>query len=111
LPSRDFSHRWIAEEGGEYTVKGLRGKVPLLPGRRRGNIGGSTVLRLAEEGMSVVVADLNSAAAEAVAEEIKSAGGSAAPHRLHTTVEQSYAELIAFTTNLFSGRSSCSNAR
>jgi NAD(P)-dependent dehydrogenase (short-subunit alcohol dehydrogenase family) len=53
--------------------------------------------------MNVVVADLNSAAAKAVAEEIKSAGGSAAPHSLDITDEQLYAELIAFTTNQFGG--------
>jgi hypothetical protein len=56
-------------------MRGLKGKTAIVAGAAPGNIGGATALRLAQEGMKVVAADLNEAAAQAVVDEIKSARG------------------------------------
>lgn len=55
---------------------GLSGKVAIISGAGRG-IGRATALRLASEGASVVVNDLDPAPAEEVVAAIQSAGGSA----------------------------------
>ena len=44
-------------------MRGLKGKVAIVAGAAPGNIGAATAVRLAEEGMAVVAADLNEAAA------------------------------------------------
>jgi acetoin reductase-like protein len=54
----------------------LRGKVAIVTGGAQG-IGRACALRFAAEGASVVVADLNLAGAEEVAQEIEAAGGAA----------------------------------
>ena len=56
-------------------MRGLRDKVGIVAGAAPGNIGGATAIRLAQEGMKVIAADLNTAAAQAVVDEIKSTGG------------------------------------
>ena len=57
-------------------VRGLEGKVAVVAGGA-GSIGTASSVRLAEEGVSVVVGDLDGDAATAVAEQITSAGGRA----------------------------------
>jgi NAD(P)-dependent dehydrogenase (short-subunit alcohol dehydrogenase family) len=44
-------------------MRGLRDKVAIVAGAAPGNIGGATAIRLAQEGMKVIAADLNTAAA------------------------------------------------
>ena len=44
-------------------MRGLKGKVAIVAGAAPGNIGAATAVRLAEEGMAVVAADLNEAGA------------------------------------------------
>lgn len=56
-------------------MRGLKGKVAIVAGAAPGNIGAATAVRLAEEGTAVVTADLNEAAARAVADEIQASGG------------------------------------
>jgi NAD(P)-dependent dehydrogenase (short-subunit alcohol dehydrogenase family) len=51
----------------ENTMRGLRDKVAIVAGAAPGNIGGATAIRLAQEGMNVIVADLHAAAAQVVA--------------------------------------------
>ena len=46
-------------------MRGLRDKVAIVAGAAPGNIGGATAIRLAQEGMKVIAADLNTAAAQA----------------------------------------------
>jgi len=84
-------------------MRGLKGKIAIVAGAAPGNIGGATALRLAEEGMKVVAADLNEAAAQTVVDEIKSAGGYAVANGFDITDEASYKELIDFTAKEFGG--------
>jgi 2-hydroxycyclohexanecarboxyl-CoA dehydrogenase len=57
-------------------VRGLKDKVAIVTGGGSG-IGRAIALRLAEEGMSVAILDLNANSAAATAESIRSAGGRA----------------------------------
>ena len=57
-------------------MSGLAGQVAIITGGALG-IGGATARRLAEEGASVLIADINPEAAEANAERIRRAGGTA----------------------------------
>ena len=57
-------------------MRGLNGKVVVITGGG-GGIGSATCRRFAEEGARVVVADISGEAAERVAGDIRSAGGSA----------------------------------
>src|SRR5580765_8426166 len=84
-------------------MRGLRNKVAIVAGGARGNIGGATAIRLAQEGMKVVVADLNAAAAQVVVDEIKSSGGSAIARGFNITDESAYKELIESTAREHGG--------
>jgi NAD(P)-dependent dehydrogenase (short-subunit alcohol dehydrogenase family) len=82
-------------------MRGLKDKVALVAGAAPGNIGGATAVRLAEEGVKVVAADLNEAAAQAVVAEIRAAGGNAVARSLNITDEASYKGVVEFTVNEF----------
>ncbi|MEK6324958.1 MAG: SDR family NAD(P)-dependent oxidoreductase [Acidobacteriota bacterium] len=82
-------------------MRGLKGKVAIVAGAAPGNIGGATALRLAQEGMKVTAADLNEAAAQAIVDEIKSAGGYAVARGFDISEEASYEELVDFTVREF----------
>ena len=84
-------------------MRGLKDKVAIVAGAAPGNIGGVTAIRLAEEGMSVVVADLDEAASKSVVDEIAAFGGKAASRPFDITDETSYAELVDFTVKEFGG--------
>ncbi|GGN64383.1 oxidoreductase [Streptomyces albiflavescens] len=84
-------------------MRGLQDKVAIVAGAAAGNIGGATAIRLAEEGMRVVAADLNEANAKAVADTITAAGGTAVAKAFDITDESSYKELISFTVERFGG--------
>jgi NAD(P)-dependent dehydrogenase (short-subunit alcohol dehydrogenase family) len=75
-------------------MRGLKGKVAIVAGAAPGNIGGATAIRLAEEGMKVVAADLNEAAATTIADQIRDFGGTATAKAFDITDEASYKELI-----------------
>jgi NAD(P)-dependent dehydrogenase (short-subunit alcohol dehydrogenase family) len=78
-------------------MRGLKDKVVIIAGAAPGNIGGATAVRLAQEGAVVEAADLNEAAAQSVASEIRSLGGRAVARRLDIANEASYKELVDFT--------------
>ncbi|MCM0674809.1 SDR family oxidoreductase [Micromonospora phytophila] len=84
-------------------MRGLKDKVAIVAGAAPGNIGGATAIRLAEEGMSVVAADLDQAAAQTVVDDITAAGGTAVARGFDITDEQSYRDLITFTVDRFGG--------
>ncbi|MGN9779167.1 SDR family NAD(P)-dependent oxidoreductase [Micromonospora sp. H33] len=84
-------------------MRGLNGKVAVVAGAAPGNIGGATAVRLAEEGMLVVAADLREATAQAVADEITASGGTAVGRGFDISDEQSYQALIEFTVERFGG--------
>jgi NAD(P)-dependent dehydrogenase (short-subunit alcohol dehydrogenase family) len=82
-------------------MRGLHGKVAIVSGGAPGNIGGATAVRLAEEGMKVVVGDLNEAAARAVVADILAGGGTAAARGFDIADEASYRDLVEFTVAEF----------
>lgn len=84
-------------------MRGLRGKVAIVAGAAPGSIGGATAVRLAEEGMAVVAADLNESAARAVVDEIRASDGRAFARPFDITDEASYHELVDFTAKEFGG--------
>ncbi|MBU3866919.1 SDR family NAD(P)-dependent oxidoreductase [Streptomyces sp. 4503] len=82
-------------------MRGLKDKVAVVAGAAPGSIGGATAVRLAEEGMTVVVADLNETAAQKVAAEIRATGGEATARQFDITNEDSYASLIDFAVRTY----------
>jgi NAD(P)-dependent dehydrogenase (short-subunit alcohol dehydrogenase family) len=83
-------------------MNGLRGKVGVVVGGASG-VGKATSLRLAQEGVSVVVADINDAGAKAVAESIRSEGGTAEPFGVDLSDESQVGELVTFAVQRFGG--------
>ena len=78
----------------------LNGQVAIVTGAGRG-IGRATALRLAREGASVVVADINEANAKAVAEEIESAAGTAYPVTVDVTNRADTERMVSETVARF----------
>lgn len=78
----------------------LEGRVAIITGGG-GAIGRATARRLAREGASVVVADLNAGAAESVAAELRENGSSAVAVQVDVTDEASVQALIARAVEAF----------
>ena len=78
----------------------LRGKVAIVTGAGQG-IGRATVRRLAAEAATVAVVDLNDALASEAAEELRSAGGRAAPFVHDLCSYQAVERLVAETLDAF----------
>jgi NAD(P)-dependent dehydrogenase (short-subunit alcohol dehydrogenase family) len=68
-------------------MRGLKGKVAAVTGAGSG-IGQAAASRLAEEGCKVAIFDVNEAAAQATAEVIRGAGGTALPVRVDVSQEE-----------------------
>lgn len=83
-------------------MRGLEGKSILMAGGA-GGIGSATSLRLGAEGASVVVGDLDGAAAAEVAGRIKAAGGQAVGLALDIGDEASVEEAVATAVREFGG--------
>lgn len=78
----------------------LKDKVAVVTGSGSG-IGEATAKRLAEEGATVVVADLNEEGATRVAGEIKKKGGNAEALRVNIGIPAEVESMIAFATDRF----------
>jgi NAD(P)-dependent dehydrogenase (short-subunit alcohol dehydrogenase family) len=81
-------------------MDGLTGKVGVVVGGGAG-LGRSSARRLGAEGVSVVVSDINGAAAETVAESIRAAGGEACSFPADISNEEQVNALIAFTVEKY----------
>jgi D-sorbitol dehydrogenase (acceptor) len=80
----------------------LEGKTAIVTGGGSG-IGQGICLRYAREGASVVVADLDAASAEKVAEEIKNAGGTALAVTVDVTDREGVKNMVAAAVKEFDG--------
>ncbi|MXP23505.1 glucose 1-dehydrogenase [Gordonia sp. HNM0687] len=80
----------------------LEGKVAIITGSGSG-IGETTAELFAAEGASVVVADINTDAAERVAKSIVAAGGQASACTFDLGDHQSIAALFDYTTDTYGG--------
>jgi len=80
----------------------FQGKVALVTGGASG-IGKATSLRLATEGASVVIADINADAGNAVVDQITADGGKAVFISLNVTSEDAWNSAIAQTVETFGG--------
>ena len=83
-------------------MRRLEGKVVVVTGGGSG-IGRGACLRIAEEGGSVVVADIRQPLAEQVAEEVTAAGGSALPVGCNVADETEVAAAMARAVEEFGG--------
>lgn len=93
----------MPDEKGERAMNGrLRGKRAIITGAGAG-IGKGVAIKLAEEGASVGVLDVNFEAAEEVARSIVAAGGQALALRVDVTDEQQVAESVSEVERRFGG--------
>jgi NAD(P)-dependent dehydrogenase (short-subunit alcohol dehydrogenase family) len=88
-------------------MRGLDGKVAIIAGAGSG-IGAAAAKRLADEGASVVVGDLNLLNARAVSSEIEKHGWPALAIEFDITDPESVNELVARTVDAF-GRVDCAH--
>ncbi|MEY2424033.1 MAG: hypothetical protein QOI95_4100 [Acidimicrobiaceae bacterium] len=87
-------------------MRGLEGKVVVVAGGA-GGIGTATSVRLGEEGASVVVGDLNEAAAKEVADRITASGGNAIAAQFDVADDDSVSALVAAAVDAFGGVDLC----
>jgi len=83
-------------------MRGLKDKVAVVAGGA-GGIGTATSKRLAEEGVSVVVGDLNGDAAVTVAAQITEAGGRAVGVGVDISDERAVNEMVALAVDTYGG--------
>jgi len=79
----------------------VEGKVALISGASKG-IGKASAMRLAEEGATVVLADIDEKSGKTAAEEINAAGGEAVFMSLDVTSESNWQQVISQTIEKFS---------
>ena len=88
----------------------LSGKVGVVTGAAQG-LGRATAILAAREGSAVVVSDIQDAAGEAVAKEIRTAGGRAEFLRADVTIASDMEALVARAVSAFGGLDwACNNA-
>ena len=95
-------YRSVSDCARGVIMRGLDGKVVVVAGGGSG-LGAATAIRLADEGASVVVGDLNSDNAELVAAEIRAAGRRAISAQFDISVDESVAALVDAAVAEFGG--------
>jgi NAD(P)-dependent dehydrogenase (short-subunit alcohol dehydrogenase family) len=83
-------------------MRGLKGKVAVIAGGGTG-IGAATAVRLAEEGVSVVVGDINIKAAENIVAKITAAGGKAIAVNFDVSDDASVGNLVKTAVETYGG--------
>ena len=83
-------------------MRGLKGKVAVIAGAATG-IGKATAIRLAEEGVSLVLGDINVPGVEAVAAQVNAAGGKAVAARCDIADDASVKALVDLAVNIYGG--------
>ena len=83
-------------------MRGLTDKVAVVAGGGSG-IGAATAVRLAEEGVQVMVGDIGAENAELVAKEIRDAGGRAVSVPFDISIDESVGALCAAAVDEFGG--------
>jgi len=84
------------------TIGRVAGKIALVTGAASG-IGAAIAERLSEEGASVVLADINAEAGEALAAKLRGAGRSAVYEQLDVTSEADWQRVVHDTLGVFGG--------
>ncbi len=83
-------------------MRGLHGKIAVIAGGATG-IGAATAVRLAEEGVALVVGDINMDGAETVASGIRDKGGRAVARSFDISDDDSVRGLVAFAVETYGG--------
>jgi NAD(P)-dependent dehydrogenase (short-subunit alcohol dehydrogenase family) len=83
-------------------MRGLKGKVAVVAGGATG-IGAATAVRLAQEGVSVVVGDINADGAETVVTGIRQNGGQAVACRFDIGDDASVRALVELAVDTYGG--------
>jgi len=83
-------------------MRGLTGKVAVIAGGATG-IGAATAVRLAEEGVKVVIGDVNIDTAQSLAEKIKGAGGTATAVAFDVSDDASVKHLVDTAVETYGG--------
>jgi len=94
-----------ASATGTETVEklmSLEGKIGLVTGGASG-LGETSAKQLAARGAKIVVADVNEAGAQRVAEEIRDSGGKAAAFKCDVSVRDEVERMIAFALKTYGG--------
>ena len=83
-------------------MRGLKGKVAVIVGAATG-IGKATAIRLAEEGVSLALGDINVAGVEAVARQVNEAGGKAIAAACDISDDASVKALVDAAVRIYGG--------
>ncbi len=83
-------------------MRGLKGKVAIVAGSATG-IGKATAIRLSEEGVSLVLGDINVAGVKAVAEQLNKAGGKAVAVACDISDDASVKALVGHAVATYGG--------
>jgi len=83
-------------------MRGLKGKVAVIVGAATG-IGKATAIRLAEEGVSLALGDINVAGVQAVAGQVNEAGGKAVAAACDISEDASVKALVDLAVKIYGG--------